>query len=120
MRISAFLIYVTLFKEAASALSAFNVPLKSELSDFHKGEIVGYHRNCRSLKDISKELNIPKLTVAYVIQKWKVIVGIDQSDPKTNRLRPKNADERNSKKKNPKKPAPNQCHAYSRNSKKKL
>ena len=48
------------------------MPRNSELSDFQKGEIVGYHRNGRSLKDISKELNIPKSTVAFVIKKWKM------------------------------------------------
>lgn len=48
------------------------MPRSAELSDFEKGVIVGYHRNGRSLRDISSELNYPKSTVAYVIQKWKV------------------------------------------------
>ena len=48
------------------------MPRNSELSDFQKGKIVGYHRNDRSLKDIFKELNIPKPTVAFVIKKWKM------------------------------------------------
>ena len=60
-------------KEAVSALIALKMPRNSELSDFQKGEIVGYQRNGRSLKDISKELNIPKSTVAFVIKKWKMI-----------------------------------------------
>ena len=50
------------------------MPRNSELSGFQKGEIVGYHRKGRSLKDISKELNIPKSTMAFVIKKWKLNV----------------------------------------------
>ena len=52
------------------------MPQNSELSDFQKEKSVGYHRNGQSLKDISKELNIPKLTMAFVIKNWKVIVGM--------------------------------------------
>ena len=48
------------------------MPQNSELSDFQKEKSVGYHRNGQSLKDISKELNIPKLTIAFVIKNWKV------------------------------------------------
>lgn len=48
------------------------MPRSSELSDFEKGIIVGYHKNGRFLRDISSELNYPKSTVAYVIKKWKV------------------------------------------------
>ena len=66
------LLYLNIIKEAASALVAFNMLRNSELSDFQKGEIVGYHRNGGSLKDISKELNIPKSVVASVIMRWKV------------------------------------------------
>ncbi|XP_055936666.1 uncharacterized protein LOC129966275 [Argiope bruennichi] len=48
------------------------MPRNSEQSDFEKGVIVDYHRNVRSLRDLSSELNIPKSTVAFVIKKWKV------------------------------------------------
>ena len=48
------------------------MPRNSELSDFKKSEIIGCHRNGRSLRDISKELNISKSTVAFVIKKWKM------------------------------------------------
>ncbi|KAG8192931.1 hypothetical protein JTE90_025638 [Oedothorax gibbosus] len=44
----------------------------SELSDFEKGIIIGYHKCGRSLRDISSDLKYPKSTVAYVIKKWKV------------------------------------------------
>ena len=48
------------------------MPQNSELSDLQKGEIVGYRRNGRSLKNVSKELNIPESTVAFVNKKWKM------------------------------------------------
>ncbi|GIY19762.1 transposable element Tc1 transposase [Caerostris darwini] len=48
------------------------MPRSSELSDFEKGIIIGYHKCGRSLRDISSDLKYPKWTVAYVIKKWKV------------------------------------------------
>ncbi|GIY63825.1 c-Maf-inducing protein [Caerostris extrusa] len=48
------------------------MPRSSELSDFEKGIIIGYHKCGRSLRDISRVLKYPKSTVAYVIKKWKV------------------------------------------------
>ncbi|GIX74031.1 transposable element Tc1 transposase [Caerostris darwini] len=48
------------------------MPRSSELSDFEKGIIIGYHKCGRSLRDISSDLKYPKSTVAYVIKKWKV------------------------------------------------
>ncbi|GIY15091.1 transposable element Tc1 transposase [Caerostris darwini] len=48
------------------------MPRSSELSDFEKGIIIGYHKCGRSLRDISSDLKYPNLTVAYVIKKWKV------------------------------------------------
>lgn len=50
----------------------FKMPRSTELSDFEKGVIIGYHWNGRCLRDISREINYSKSTVAYVIQKWKV------------------------------------------------
>ncbi|GIZ03878.1 transposable element Tc1 transposase [Caerostris extrusa] len=44
----------------------------SELSDFEKGIIIGYHKCGRSLRDISSDLKYPKSTVTYAIKKWKV------------------------------------------------
>ena len=43
------------------------------MSDLQKCEIVGCHRNGQSLKDIHKELKIPKSRVSFVIKKRKVI-----------------------------------------------
>ncbi|GIZ00389.1 transposable element Tc1 transposase [Caerostris extrusa] len=60
------------FRETASALVACKKPRSSELSDFEKGIIIGYHKCGRSLRDISSDLKYPKSTVAYVIKKWKV------------------------------------------------
>src|SRR5215510_11052761 len=48
------------------------MPRSSELSEFGKVVIVGYHRNGRSIRDISSELKYPKSSVGYVIRKWKV------------------------------------------------
>ncbi|GIY56266.1 transposable element Tc1 transposase [Caerostris extrusa] len=48
------------------------MPRSSELCDFEKGIIIGYHKCSRSLRVISSNLKYPKLTVAYVIKKWKV------------------------------------------------
>ncbi|KFM60000.1 Transposable element Tc1 transposase, partial [Stegodyphus mimosarum] len=48
------------------------MPRSSGFSDFQKGIIIGYHKCGRSLRDISSDLKYPKLTVAYVIKKWKV------------------------------------------------
>ncbi|GIY27970.1 transposable element Tc1 transposase [Caerostris extrusa] len=48
------------------------MPRSSELSDFEKGIIIGYHKCGRSLRDISSDLKYPKSTMAYVIKKWKV------------------------------------------------
>ncbi|GIY00567.1 transposable element Tcb1 transposase [Caerostris darwini] len=48
------------------------MPRSSELSDFEKGIIIGYHKCGRSLRDISSDLKYSKSTVAYVIKKWKV------------------------------------------------
>ena len=48
------------------------MPRSSELSDFEKGIIIGYHKCGRSLRDISSDLKYPKSTVACVIKKWKV------------------------------------------------
>ncbi|GFX92939.1 transposable element Tc1 transposase [Trichonephila clavipes] len=54
------------------ALIACKTPRNSELPDFEKGIVVGYHRNGRFLRNISSEINIPKSTVTFVIKKWKV------------------------------------------------
>ncbi|GIX81749.1 hypothetical protein CEXT_133591 [Caerostris extrusa] len=48
------------------------MPRSSELSDFEKGIIIGYHKCGRSLRDISSDLKYPKSTVAYVIKKWNL------------------------------------------------
>ncbi|GIX84657.1 transposable element Tc1 transposase [Caerostris extrusa] len=48
------------------------MPRSSELSDFEKGIIIGYHKCGRSLRDISSDLKYTKSTVGYVIKKWKV------------------------------------------------
>ncbi|GIX90132.1 uncharacterized protein CEXT_35611 [Caerostris extrusa] len=48
------------------------MPRSSELSDFEKGIIIGYHKCGRSLRDISSDLKYSKSTVTYVIKKWKV------------------------------------------------
>ncbi|GIY00659.1 transposable element Tc1 transposase [Caerostris extrusa] len=48
------------------------MPRSSELSDFEKGIIIGYHKCGRSLRDISSDLKYSKSTVVYVIKKWKV------------------------------------------------
>ncbi|GIY47762.1 transposable element Tc1 transposase [Caerostris extrusa] len=75
MTISAVLWYVTDSVGrvgTASALVACKMPHSSELSDFEKGIIIGYHKCGRSLRDISSDLKYPKSTVAYVIKKWKV------------------------------------------------
>ncbi|GIY33696.1 transposable element Tc1 transposase [Caerostris darwini] len=48
------------------------MPRSSELSDFEKGIIIGYHKCGRSLRGISSDLKYPKSTVANVIKKWKV------------------------------------------------
>ncbi|GFT52948.1 transposable element Tc1 transposase [Trichonephila clavipes] len=41
------------------------MPRNSELPDFEKGVIVGYHRNGRFFRDISSELNVAKPTMAF-------------------------------------------------------
>ncbi|GIY38603.1 hypothetical protein CEXT_48791 [Caerostris extrusa] len=46
------------------------MPRSSELSDFEKGIIIGYHKCGRSLRDISSYLKYPKSTA--VTKKWKV------------------------------------------------
>ncbi|KFM62165.1 Transposable element Tc1 transposase, partial [Stegodyphus mimosarum] len=48
------------------------MPRSSELSDFEKDIIIGYHKCGRSLRNISSDLKCPKSTVDYVIKKWKV------------------------------------------------
>ncbi|GFV40791.1 hypothetical protein TNCV_60241 [Trichonephila clavipes] len=58
------------FENTALALVSSKIARNSQLSDSEKGEIVG---NGRFLRDISRELNIPKSTVASVIKKRKVI-----------------------------------------------
>ena len=73
---SAVLMYVTpaplnIVRESSSASVVCKMPRSSELSEFEKGVIVGYHRNGRSIRDISSELQYPISTVAYVIGKWK-------------------------------------------------
>jgi transposase len=59
-------------RDRTAASVASKMPRSTELSEFEKGVIVGYHRNGRSIRDISSELKYPKSTVGYVIRKWKV------------------------------------------------
>ncbi|GIY67845.1 transposable element Tc1 transposase [Caerostris darwini] len=60
------------------------MPRSSELSDFEKGIIIGYHKCGLSLRDISSYLEYPKSTVAYVIKKWKVS-GDYRNEPRVGR-----------------------------------
>ncbi|KAJ8875702.1 hypothetical protein PR048_023601 [Dryococelus australis] len=44
----------------------------TELSDFDKGVTVGCHLSGLSSREIAREVNRPKSTVAFVLRKWKV------------------------------------------------
>lgn len=49
------------------------MPRSSELYDFEKRIIIGYHKNGgRFLRDIYSALNYLKPTATYMIQNWKV------------------------------------------------
>ncbi|KAJ8884354.1 hypothetical protein PR048_016211 [Dryococelus australis] len=45
----------------------------TELSDFDKGVIVGYHLSGLSSRASAGKVNRPKSTVAFVLRKWKVV-----------------------------------------------
>ncbi|GFX44327.1 transposable element Tc1 transposase [Trichonephila clavipes] len=44
------------------------MPGNLELYDIEKGVVIRYHINGQSLRDISSELNIPKLAVAFAVK----------------------------------------------------
>ncbi|CAI9562012.1 unnamed protein product [Staurois parvus] len=42
-----------------------------ELSEFKRGNIVGFHLCNKSIREISLLLNIPRSTISGIIRKWK-------------------------------------------------
>lgn len=65
---------------------------RKELTDFERGMIVGCHLGEMSVREISKQLNIPKSTIGNVLKKWK---STGDTAPKKRPGRPKILTDRN-------------------------
>ena len=58
--------------------------LSEELSDFHRGTVIGYHFSNKSVRQISALLDLPWATVSSVIVKWKRL-GATKAPPQSGR-----------------------------------